>query len=272
MDLSAIFGVATFFSIAAFFAVFALYREPPAPAAAPARPKKSAGRVLLDMVLVLRNRRFTLFLLVSSGFWFIYNQVYNVLPLYVSKVVQKDPPMEIFTAFNPLTIVLFQLLITRLFGRMRPIRSIVVGTVIIGLAMIINLVPLYGAGVRAEAIPWVPLGSLFIVITVSLIAFGELFTSPRTYEWIGALSPKGQEGLFLGYANLPMAIGSLLGGPVGAWIFNEVICRRAVTRPDGLLDPHPNDAALGWVILMGIGLASALSMWLYNRWLERHPA
>lgn len=49
---------------------------------------------------------------------------------------------------------------------------------------------------------------IFVVLTVALIAFGELFASSRLYEYIGSLAPKGQEGLFLGYANLPMAIGS----------------------------------------------------------------
>ena len=75
------------------------------------------------------------------------------------------------------------------------------------------------------------------------------------YEYIGALAPKGQEGLFLGYANLPVAIGSLTGGPVGAFIFNEVMAKGAVTRPDGLLELNPNSNALGWIILMAIGLA-----------------
>ena len=59
------------------------------------------------------------------------------------------------------------------------------------------------------------------------------------YEYIGALAPKGQEGLFLGYANLPLAIGSLTGGPVGACIFNEIMARGATTRPDGLLELDP---------------------------------
>ena len=38
------------------------------PAEAKAQPRKSPGQVLLNMVLVLRNGRFALFLLVSSGF------------------------------------------------------------------------------------------------------------------------------------------------------------------------------------------------------------
>ncbi|HUT78203.1 MAG TPA: hypothetical protein VM285_10975, partial [Polyangia bacterium] len=226
------------------------------------------------MVLVLGYVRFVLFLVVSSGFFFIYSQVYNVLPLYLKKVVETDPAVDLITMANPITIVFFQLLITNIFGRLPPIKSIIVGIVIIGLAMAINLVPVFmSGGVRAMTFgDWWPIGSVFVMLTVALIAFGELFTSARTYEYIGALAPKGQEGLFLGYANLPMAIGSLIGGPAGAAIFNEIMCHGATKRPDGLLDLDPIWNTAGWLLLMGIGLASALSMWLYNAWLKRHPA
>jgi hypothetical protein len=146
----------------------------------------------------------------------------------------------------------------------------VVGTVIIAVAMLINVLPIYAAGgPQAIMANWLPIASVFVILTVALIALGELFTSPRMYEYIGALAPKGQEGLFLGYANLPLALGALLGGPVGAYIFNEIMIKGAATRPDGLLELVPSNNLLGWLILMGIGLVSAFSLWLFNRWLER---
>jgi proton-dependent oligopeptide transporter, POT family len=270
-DLSLIFAVALVATLIAFCVVLFLYRDPPVAKEVAIRPKRSVGRVLLDMVLVLRNGRFALFLLVSSGFWFLYNQVYNLLPLYVKNVVEPSPAMDLYTAANPITIVALQLVITRIFGRMQAIRSIVVGTAIIGLSMVINLVPIFAGDPRAISVLALPLGSLFIVLTVALIALGELFTSSRTYEWVGALAPKGQEGLFLGYVNLPMAIGSLVGGPVGAVIWNEIMSRGATRRPDGLLDLVPSHAAAGWILLMAIGFLSAGSMWAYNIWLKRHP-
>jgi dipeptide/tripeptide permease len=271
-SLSYIFAVATAASIAAFFVVLLFYQEPAA-AAVPAKPKRSVGRILLDMVLVLRSGRFTLFLLVISGFFFLYNQVYNVLPLYVKRVVELSPAMDLYTAANPFVIVCFQLLITSMFGKMRPIRSMIIGSVGISLSMVVNLIPVFASGgVRALVANWLPIGSVFVVMTVALIAFSELFTSPRMYEYIGGLAPKGQEGLFLGYANLPLAIGSLFGGPVGAFIFNDIMARGATKRPDGLLDLDPTQNAIGWIILMAIGLASAFSMWLFNRWLEKQKA
>ena len=219
------------------------------------------------MFRVLGSGRFALFLVVSSGFYFIYNQVYNVLPLYVKKTVELSPAMDLYTMANPITIVLFQLLITRLFGKLPPIKSIIIGTVIIGLSMLINVAPLFMAGGVTMKL-WLPMGSLFVVLTVALIAFGELFAASRLYDYIGSLAPKGQEGLFLGYANLPMAIGSLVGGPAGAWLFNKVMCAGAVKQADGLLKLDPKAAATGWIILTLFGLGSALSLWFYNRWLQ----
>ena len=268
--LDTIFLVSMVAAVLAFMVVLLLYRDPES-VVDPNKPKRTIPEVFFGMFKVLGNGRFVMFLVVSSGFYFIYNQVYNVLPLYVKKTVELTPAMDLYTMANPITIVLFQLLITRLFGKMPPIKSIIVGTVIIGLAMLINVAPLYMAGGVTMKL-WLPLGSLFVVMTVALIAFGELFASSRLYEYIGSLAPKGQEGLFLGYANLPMAIGSLVGGPAGAWLFNKVMCAGAVKQPDGLLKLDPQAAATGWVILTLFGLGSALSLWIYNRWLQKQPA
>ena len=229
--LDTIFIVSMLAALLAFMVVLLRYRDPES-AVDPEKPRRTLPEVLIGMFKVLGSGRFALFLLVSSGFFFIYNQVYNVLPLYVKKTVDLSPAMDLYTMANPITIVLFQLLITKLFGKLPPIKSIIVGTVIIGLSMLINVAPLFMAGGVTLRV-WLPLGSLFVVMTVALIAFGELFASSRLYEYIGSLAPKGQEGLFLGYANLPMAIGSLVGGPAGAWLFNKVMCAGAVKQADG---------------------------------------
>ena len=95
--LSYIFAVATAASIVAFFVVLVFYKEPAVAPNTPAKPKRTPGRILLDMVLVLKNRRFALFLLVISGFFFLYNQVYNVMPLYVKRVVETSPAMDLWS-------------------------------------------------------------------------------------------------------------------------------------------------------------------------------
>ena len=146
---------------------------------------------------------------VSSGFFFIYAQVYNVIPLYLKKVVELDPAVDLITMANPFVIVFFQLLITKKFGKLKPINSIIVGIVIIGLAMIINLAPIFMSGGVSKMVlgDFIPIGSLFAVLTVGLIAFGELFTSARTYEYIITLrAVTSIDAMTADWAKIPSSI------------------------------------------------------------------
>ena len=66
-DLSYIFAVSVFFSIVAFFAVLFFYTDPDKESGlseAVNKTKKSILRILADMILVLKNIRFAMFLLV----------------------------------------------------------------------------------------------------------------------------------------------------------------------------------------------------------------
>ncbi len=276
-DLSYVWGVGVVFSFIAFVVVLLKYKDPDdiqsGTEESEKKPKKSVGQILADMVLVLKNPRFTFFLIATSGFWFLYNQVYNVMPLYWKRVLETNPAVDVYTMANPFVIVAFQLLITKIFGKMRPVVSIIVGNVVVGLAFIINVLPIFlAADIRADFWDLAPIASVVGMATVGIVAFGELFAAPRAYEYVGAMAPKGQEGLFLGYVNLPVAIGAILGGPVGAAIFNEVMCKGAVERADGLLELDPHQNALGWGIFLAIGLGSAVLMLAYHFWLKHDMA
>ena len=45
----------------------------------------------------------------------------------------------------------------------------------------------------------------------------------------------------------------------------------SIMLENGLLQLDPFWNSLGWIILMGIGIASAFFMWLYNRWIQKNP-
>ncbi|MCL1908270.1 MAG: MFS transporter [Holophagaceae bacterium] len=275
-NISAIFLVSMVAAVVAFLLVLFLYKDPDVEMGnIEKKPRRSVGEILTGIPKVLTNLRFTVFIIITSGFYFIYNQVYNLLPLYTKKTIELDPAMDIYTAANPFVIVTCQLLITRIFGKLPPVKSIFIGMLIIGASMSINIFPLYMSGGVTEAIELtsklaIPVGSIFVMLTVAIIAFGELFKSAKLYEYIASFAPKGQEGLFQGYSNLPMAIGSIIGGPVGAWIFNEVMCKNAIKLENGLLQLDPGQATTGWVILASCGFVSAISMFIYNWWITKH--
>jgi hypothetical protein len=63
----------------------------------------------------------------------------------------------------------------------------------------------------------------------------------------------------------------MVGGPVGAFIFNRVMAKGATTRADKLLELNPKWNMFGWLILVAIGLISAAALWQFNRWIARPP-
>ena len=79
-----------------------------------------------------------------------------------------------------------------------------------------------------------------------------MIQSPRFYEYVSRLAPPGQQGVFMGYAFLPIAIGSATAGVIGGRLVEYF--GRAGRQPQQMF----------WVIA-GIGLLSTLLMWVYDR-------
>ena len=56
------------------------------------------------------------------------------------------------------------------------------------------------------------------VLALFILAIGEIIQSPRYYEYISRLAPAGQQGTYMGFAFLPIGIGSLIGGPLAGML------------------------------------------------------
>ena len=222
--IPSIFWIAVAASIAGGILVFAAYREKEiASSPAGAVKKRDIGKALADMVLALGNLRFLFFLIVMAGFWSMYVQIYNLIPLFLRTYIDKNAAVELYTIANPIMIVAFQLLVTRFSQRLSSIRSIVYGMLFAAIGMCVNIIPIYFfIGDTTKYFGVIPIAGIFMLIAIASVAVGEMLAAPRMYEYIGAIAPKGKEGLFLGYANLPMAIGTLVGGPLGGYLFVKV--------------------------------------------------
>lgn len=261
--------VATAFSLLGLAVVLFLYKEPQfvsdGKKDGQVVNRRSLGEALLGIVTVLKNVRFVFFLVVLSLFWFLYVQLYNLMPLFM-RFIDPNAPMELYTMANPLMIVCFQLLITRFAKKWTPIKSIMVGVAVTTVGMAVNVLPtLIWSDVTRKidlAGLAIPAAGIFMIVSIASMATGEMFASPRIYEYIGALAPKGQEGLYLGYANLPVALGSIIGGPVGGALFQKLI-----------LDPQAAGEtakiASLWLIIGGVGIISFIGLGVYNSWLKR---
>jgi len=223
--------------------------------------KRTVGQALLGIFVVLGNLKFDFLIVVLGLFWFLYIQLYNLMPLFM-RYVDPNAPMELYTLANPIMIVCFQLLITRLVKRWLPVKTIMLGAIVVTLGMLVNVLPpLLFADPNAKTGLLglsLPIAGVFILISIASMAVGEMMASPRIYEYIGAIAPKGQEGLYLGYTSLPIALASMIGGPIGGRLFE-----RYINTP--LKEGRPVDTVTMWLIIVGIGVCSVVGLWIYDR-------
>lgn len=56
------------------------------------------------------------------------------------------------------------------------------------------------------------------LLGILTFSIGEMMSSPKMNEYLGVIAPEGEKALYMGYANIPLAIGwaygSLMGGRV----------------------------------------------------------
>jgi POT family proton-dependent oligopeptide transporter len=229
---------------------------------------RTLGQAVAGIFVVLRNLKFVFLMIVLALFWFLYLQVYNLIPLFM-RHVDPDAPMELYTLANPIMIVCFQMLITKAVKKWTPIRTIILGAVVMTLGMLVNVLPVLlsgditrKVGVLGLAIPF---AGLFVILSIASMAMGEMMASPRIYEYIGAIAPKGQEGLFMGYVSLPIALASLAGGKLGGRMFE-----RFISEP--IAAGRPAEYVTMWLIVAAIGASSIVGLIIYNALVRKAKA
>jgi len=227
--------------------------------------KKTLGQAILGILIVLRNIRFDFFLIVIAMFWFSYIQLYNLVPLFL-RYIDPNAPVELYQLANPVMIVCFQMLITKMVKKWTPVKSIILGATVVAVGMFLNVLPPLLLADPAHKISLlglaIPAAGLFLIVSIASMATGEMMASPRIYEYLGAIAPKGEEGLYLGYANLPIAVASIIGGPIGGSMFEKYI---STPQKNGL----PVNTVPMWLIITGIGLASMIGLAIYDRFMGK---
>jgi len=233
-------GVENVFRIAAlsvflmFFAVLFFFREPKKAGDAP--PPKIA-ETARNFLTVLGNPKFMLFLLIFTGYWVVFWQQYITLPGYIHAYINSNADVELILITDGAAVIAFTLLVNHLTKKIPAFRAVVLGTLVTSLAWLI---------LAARPAVWAAVASLFV------LAVGEIIQAPRYYEYISRLAPPGQQGTYMGFAFLPIGIGSLVGGWFGGRVMHHY----------GEVMGQP---ARAWWVITGVGVATALLLWIYDR-------
>jgi proton-dependent oligopeptide transporter, POT family len=241
IGISYVLVVSSVTSLALLFGAMLLYREPERPADAP--PPQSMARVLADMALVFRNGRFMLFLVIFSGFWAMFWHIFYALPFYVKDHLQFSR-FELIETIGPWTIILATIPATALAKRLQPLSAMV-----LGFALATACWFLMGA------VPTL----LGTIVALVIFGLGEAIQAPRYYEYVARLAPPEQVGTYMGFAFLPIAIGTFFAGWSSGYLVANFV--------EGGNPAAPNM----WYVVGAYGLVSTALLIVYDRFIAPRP-
>ena len=238
LSVEKVFDMAALAVFAMFIGVLLFFKEPRRSGEV---KTESLGQVGKNFLTVILNWRFMLFLIIFSGYYIAFWQEFIILPLYIHGYVSASANTEALLSWDALTVIALQMVVSILTQKMPAFRGITLGTLISGMAWILLIIH-----------PSVAMA----VATLIVVAIGEITQQPRYYEYISRLAPSGQQGTYMGFAFLPIGIGSIVGGWFGGFLihhFGEVL----------------HQPALIWWSVSGVGVATAALLWAYDRLVRR---
>jgi dipeptide/tripeptide permease len=234
MRLESVFRIASVSVFLMLIAVIIFFKEP---RRAAGEPVPSLGQVARNFLTVLGNFKFVLFLLIFSGYWVVFWQQYLILPPFIHNYVDANANTEYILITDPLIVIFFTVAINAATRKIPSFHAVTLGTFITAVGWLI--LPFWHSKWAA-------------VMALAVVATGEIIQSPRYYEYISRLAPAGQQGTYMGFAFLPIGIGSLIGG----WLGGKLV------QHFGEVTHQPSRM---WYAVTAVGIITALLLWIYDK-------
>lgn len=271
-----------------------------------------SGGVLRVAAITLRNLaqpRLAVFILIMSGFWLMFMQLFDMLPnfivdwvdstaivttLHLPAMFTNETPrgtmiaQEWMVNANSFLIILCVVWISHLVARMRRVHSIMVGIAVASLGLMLAGFTMSGTA---------------CIVGILLFSVGEMLASPKMNDYLGVIAPVGQKALYMGYANMPTAIGWAYGSFLGGQLYDSMgdkanLALRYLKEHGGLDVGVDRTAAMEtlqralhldagaatrllwstydpwrlWIPFALIGIASSIGIAIYARWVRRYEA
>lgn len=265
--------------------------------------------VLVDTIRNIFNLRLIVFILIMSGFWLMFMQLFDMLPNFIvdwvdSSALVRDlnlpewmlqqnstraPQLaqEWMININPGLIILAVVLISWMVSKMRRVHSILIGITVASVGLI-------AAGFTSSG--------YFCLLGILIFSVGEMLSSPKMNDYLGVIAPNGKKGLYMGYANIPQGIGWGIGSLFAGHVYDTMGDKANlaldylsqqyhltdITRPDAMNklveltgmshqeatnmlwdNYHPYEL---WYQFAAIGIVSAVAMGFYGRWVRDREA
>jgi proton-dependent oligopeptide transporter, POT family len=251
---SLVFTASSLYCALMLLPVLFLYRDPPRPGST-----KRLREVLGNAAMVLGDARFMLMIFVYSGFWILYFQNFGSVLWFLRDFVDATPVNRAFaslgitlqfdaehvTVVNAGTIILLQVLISRLFKNVKALPTMISGMGI-GVLGFVCLA-------FAQTI-WI------FILGIAVFSIGEMTAHPKYYSYVGIVAPADKKAVYMGYAFLYGVIGSLIGSNLGGVLYESML-KPQVGSP-GAFAAYRNF----WLLFAALDLVSMAGLILYNKY------
>jgi hypothetical protein len=213
------------------FLLLLMYKEPGREERLDHKAKVKAGEIKQDHLVIDSLKEFAkpkvwIFLLIFSGFWFMFNAFFDILPLHIRDWVDTSTIVtslfgadgaqtEFFIRLFGMTndgmviqpeglvnwnagmIMIFCFVIAGLSGKIKAINSMVLGTMLSSGALLI---------IGGFSAAW------FVAIAILVFSTGEMLSSPKFLEFLGNIAPNQKKAMYLGFSQFALGIGWSLEG------------------------------------------------------------
>src|SRR3989339_68728 len=232
-----------------------IYKEPKKP-----ENTKTLPEVFKGMIMVLTDFKFIGLIVIYSGFWILYFQMFDSVLWYVQKYVDASSlnsavngflgtfgidlnwkfDVEHVTVINAGTIILLQIIVSNIVKNTKALPTMIVGITMGTLGM---------AVLALSTDIWV------FIIGIVIFSIGEMTAHPKFISYVGLIAPEDKKALYLGYAFLYGVLGSFIGGILGANLYVHFV--------DNL-----NQPSTLWLIFSMIGVITIAGLLSYNKFVN----
>jgi dipeptide/tripeptide permease len=222
---------------------------------------KSFAEIGRGLLKVLGNARLIILILIISGFWMIQSQMYATMPKYVIRMIGAEASPGWYANVNPLVVFVLVNFITSFMKKRTALTSMTIGMLIIPLSA---LVMSFGSQIGTDYVLGLHPVAFMMIIGIAMQAVAECFISPRFLEFFSLQSPKGEEGLYLGFSHLHSFISYLFAFGLSGFLLDKYCPDPRNFTSSEAYASATQHAHYIWYVFVAIGLISAVALLTYG--------
>jgi hypothetical protein len=194
------------------------------------------------------------------------------MPKYVLRTVGEQASPEWIANVNPFVVMIFVVFITNLMRNVKAVSSMIVGMFLMPISALLMASSPILESFAGHSVSFFGLFSahpvtIMMISGIIVQGLAECFISPRYLEYFSLQSPKGEEGLYLGFSHLHSFLSSILGFGISGYLLSAYAPDPSTLNSEQLVHAYDH-AHYIWYYFSAIGFTAASALFVYNKFTD----